>query len=505
MVSELQGRATYATCTLAFGSALPILAPAHRASRGRADRWTNEHCACGGKPLVMSVDQTTIGRTVPIPDLGYHPVHRRILAVAVPAILANLTSVLPAIVDTALVGSTGTRLDLGGIALGTTITGFILWAFSFLRVGTAGFAAQAFGARDESEQRSTFLRAFGLAVIFGFALILLMVPLGMLGFAVFDTGSDALDLAGRYYHIRMFAAPFDLILYVIIGWLLGRQRIRDMVALQILLNLLNIALCYLFVALMGRGVDGAAAATAIAIGITCGVGLMMVRTQFRGLAPRSAESRLIESEKLLGLMAVNRDIFLRTFVLMAFLAYLVRVGAQMGDVVLAANHILFGLVALIAQGLDGFAQATESLTGQAVGARDRHRLSRVVWAGSFWGLLCAFLIGVALYKWGTLLLPYFSHDVDVLKVARDHFLWVAAAPLVAIWCFQLDGIYFGATRGTEIRNGMVIAAVFGLAASLVLPPFLGNYGIWIALYVFYVMRALPLVFWYRRIPRALGR
>ena len=119
------------------------------------------------------------------------------------------------------------------------------------------------------------------------------------------------------------------------------------------------------------------------------------------------------------------------------------------DVVLAANHILFGLVALIAQGLDGFAQATESLTGQAIGARDRQRLSRVVWAGSFWGLLCAFLIGVALYKWGMLLLPYFSHDVDVLKVARDHFQWVAAAPLVAIWCFQLDGIYFGATRGTE--------------------------------------------------------
>jgi multidrug resistance protein, MATE family len=453
----------------------------------------------------MSVDQTTIGRTVPILELGHQPVHRRILAVAVPAILANLTSVLPAIVDTALVGSTGTKLDLGGIALGATITGFILWAFSFLRIGTAGFTTQAFRARDEGEQRSTFLRSFGLAIIFGFALILLMVPLGMLGFAVFDTGSDALDIAGRYYHIRMFAAPFDLILYVIIGWLLGRQRVRDMVAIQVFLNLLNIALCYLFVVLMGRGVDGAASATAIAIGTTCGVGLMIVRTQFRGLAPRSAESRLIESEKLIGLMAVNRDIFLRTFVLMAFLAFLVRVGAQMGDVILAANHILFGLVALVAQGLDGFAQATESLTAQAIGARDRHRLSRVVWAGSFWGLLCAFLIGVALYKWGLHLLPYFSHDVDVLKVARDHFLWVAAAPLIAIWCFQLDGIYFGATRGTEIRNGMIIAAVFGLAASLVLPPFLGNNGLWAALYVFYMMRALLLVVWYRRIPRALAR
>jgi MATE family multidrug resistance protein len=453
----------------------------------------------------MSVEQPAIGRGGAISALGRQPVHRRILAVALPAILANLTSVLPAVVDTAWVGTTGTKLDLGGIALGTTITGFILWAFSFLRMGTAGFAAQAFGARDDGEQRSTFLRALALALIFGFALLLLMVPLGMLAFAIFNTGSDTLDIAGRYYHIRMFAAPSDLVLYVVIGWLLGRQRIRDMVAIQIFLNLLNIALCYVFVVLMGKGVDGAASATAVAVAATCAIGLVIVRAQFRTLAPRSAESRLVESERLLGLMAVNRDIFLRTSVLMAFLAYLVWVGAQMGDTILAANHILFGFVSIIAQGLDGFAQATETLTGQAVGARDRRRLSRVVWAGSFWCLLFALAIGAVLYRWGGLLLPYFSNDVDVLESARSNFRWIVGAPLVSIWCFQLDGIYFGATRGAEIRNGMILAAVFGLAASLVLPPFLGSHGIWAALYVFYVMRALPLMFWYRRIPRALAR
>ena len=452
----------------------------------------------------MSVDQSVIGGAAGISDLARQPVHRRVLAVAVPAILANLTSVLPAVVDTAWIGTTGTKLDLGGIALGTTITGFILWAFSFLRIGTAGLAAQAYGARDESEQRSILLRAIGLAAIFGFALILLMVPLGMLGFAIFNRGSDALDIAKRYYHIRMFAAPFDLILYAVIGWLLGRQRIREMVALQVFLNLLNIALCYALVVLMGLGVDGAASATAISVGITCAASLVLVRKQFRIFAPRGAESRLIESEKLLGLMAVNRDIFLRTFVLMAFLAYLVRVGAGMGDTILAANHILFGFISIIAQGLDGFAQATETLTGQAIGARNRRRLSRVVRAGSFWGLVFAILVGIALHQWGPALLPWFTNDPDVLQTARDQFPWIAAAPLVSIWCFQLDGIYFGATRGAEIRNGMAIAAVFGLAASLALPPFWGSHGIWAALYVFYVMRALPLVFWYRRIPRALA-
>lgn len=453
----------------------------------------------------MTISHTTTAGGAPLSDLSRQPVHRRILAIALPAIIANLTSVLPGVVDTALVGRTGTGIDLGGIALGTTITGFILWAFSFLRLGTAGFTAQAYGARDESEQRSSFLRALGLALIFGFALILLMVPLGQFAFTLFDAGTASLDVAGRYYYYRMFAAPFDLILYVVIGWLLGRQRVRDMLALQVLLNLLNVALCYLLVVTQGMGVDGAAIATAISVAIACFAGLALVRRHFRALAPRSAESRLIESEKLLGLMAVNRDIFLRTLVLMAFLAFLVRLGAERGDAVLSANHILFGFISIIAQGLDGFAQSTDALVGQAIGARDRLRLTRVVRAASFWCLVFALAISGALYQWGGWLLPQFTHDVDILQIARDHFLWIAGAPLVAIWCFQLDGIYFGATRGREIRNGMLFAVVVGLAAAFVLPVFFDNHGIWAALYVFYVMRAIPLLLWYPRIPRALAR
>jgi MATE family multidrug resistance protein len=292
---------------------------------------------------------------------------------------------------------------------------------------------------------------------------------------------------------------------VVIGWLLGRQRVLDMLALQVLLNLVNVALCYLLVVHFGKGVDGAAIATAISIGVACFAGLGMVRRQFRGLAPRGAESRLIESEKLLGLMAVNRDIFLRTLVLMAFLAYLVRLGAERGDATLSANHILFGFISIIAQGLDGFAQSTETLVGQAIGARDRVRLSRVVRAASLWCLIFALAIGAALHEWGPTLLPLFTHDVDILKIAGTHFLWIAGTPLVAIWCFQLDGIYFGATRGAEIRNGMLLAVIFGLAAAFTLPLFFENHGIWAALYVFYVMRAIPLILWYRRIPRALAR
>ena len=400
----------------------------------------------------MSFQQSTMAVQSPAPDLTRQPVHRRILGIALPAIVANLTSVLPGIVDTALVGRSGTAIDLGGIALGVTITGFILWAFSFLRMGTAGFAAQAYGARDESEQRSTFLRALGLSIIFGFALILLMVPLSKLFFTLFNTGNASVDVAGRYYYYRMFAAPFDLVLYVIIGWLLGRQRVRDMLLLQVFLNLLNIGLCYALVAHLGWGVDGAAIATSISITASCLFGLDMVRRQFQRLAPRSAESRLIESEKAIGPDGRQSRHLPAHFGVdgVSRLSGAPGRRARRRHALRQPHPVRLCLPDL--PGSRRLRQATDALVGQAVGGRDRMRLSRVVRAGSVWCLVFAAAASAALHQWGPALLPLFTHDVDILKIAETHFFWIAGVPLISIWCFQLDGIYFGATRGRRFAT-----------------------------------------------------
>ncbi len=431
--------------------------------------------------------------------------HGAVLAIAVPAICANFTMVLPGLVDTAFIGRLGIAAALGGVSIGSTLCGFVLWAFSFLRMGTAGFTAQAYGARDNAELRACFLRSLILAILFGTVLLSLMVPLGKLGLLFFAPGPAVADYARRYYHFRLFSAPFDLLLFVVLGWLLGTQRAVLAMALQVLLNLLNVALCWLFVIRLQMNVDGAGLATALSQTVTACLGLIIVfailrRTGFR----EKSETRLFDAAKLIRIMSVNRDIFIRTFALLAVFGYFVRLGAQFGDVTLAANHILFGFLSAIAQGLDGFAQAAETLVGQAIGARDPVRLRAVTRLSSLWAGGLALLMSLVLLLAGPPLLPVFTNEAEVLATATRYFPWIALMPVVAVACYQLDGIYIGATRGRELRNGMLIATIIAIAIEAVLAPLYGNHGLWFALICLFVLRAATLLAWYPRIPRQLA-
>lgn len=449
--------------------------------------------------------------SISAPGISTGRMHRRILAIALPAICANLTMVLPGLVDTAFIGHLGIAAALGGVSIGSTLCGFVLWAFSFLRLGTAGFTAQAYGARDATELRAGFLRSLVLAIGFGLLLLLLMVPLGHLGLLFYGPSAAVADYARRYYHLRLLSAPFDLTLYVVLGWLLGTQRVVTAMALQILLNLLNVALCWLFVIRLGMNVEGAGLATALSQAMTASLGLFAVFAILRrtGFHRRGGEllgkERLFEPAKLIRIMAVNRDIFIRTFALMFVFTYFVRLGAKFGDVTLAANHILFGFLSAIAQGLDGFAQAAETLTGQAIGARDPARLKLATRLAGIWAFGLALLMSVGLLLAGPALLPLFTPAGEVLETAARYFPWIAMAPLFAVACFLLDGIYIGATRGAELRNGMLIAAVLAIGIEMLLAPHFGNHGLWLALMCLFVLRAATLLLWYPRIPRQLEK
>jgi MATE family multidrug resistance protein len=443
--------------------------------------------------------------TTPNPIPTARQMHRLILAIALPAICANLTAVLPGLVDTAFIGRTADAPSIGGVAIGTNLCGFILWAFSFLRMGTAGFTAQAFGAGDVLEQLTVFRRSLLLAGFFGLVLLMLMVPLNHLGLLFYGPSPLVGDYAGRYVTFRLFSAPFDLVLYVVLGWLLGTQRTVIAMALQIFLNLLNVALCALFVLHLQMGVDGAAIATAISQAITACAGIGVALALQRHLPGRRPSlTAVIEPRRLVEVMAVNRDIFIRTFALMFVFTVFVRLGARFGDVTLAANHILFGIVAMIAQGLDGFAQAAETLTGQAIGARDRLGLSRATKLSAYWAGGLAVAMSLLLLAMGPVVLPVFSHSPEVLAVAQKFFPWVAITPVIAVACFQLDGIYIGATRGRDMRNGMLIATLVATVIELIAAPLFGNHGLWFALMSFFLLRAITLAAWYHRIPRLLS-
>lgn len=430
--------------------------------------------------------------------------HHRILSLAVPAVLANFSAVLPSLVDTALIGQTGDAVALGGIAIGASLAGFLLWAFAFLRLGTAGFTAQAFGAQDGNEIKATLGRALALAWVFGFVLLLIMVPLAIVAIPLFGAGDQVSDLAARYFHYRLFGAPFELTNYVVLGWLLGLQRAGTALGVQIVLNGCNVVLSYILIFHFHQGVDGAAIATSVSQVIAAGVGLFFVHRLLRQVPVRPESTTLIDLDKLFELVSVNFDIFLRTLCVMFVMAYFVGLGARMGDTTLAANHVLFALLATIAQTLDGFAQSAETLTGYAVGARDRQNLTRAVTGSLLWGLIVALLLSSLLYFSGPLIVSQFSSDASVLEKATPYLPWLVAAPLVAVWCYILDGVFIGATRGREMRNGMIIAAFGAIVAQYFLIPPFGNHGLWAALLLFFVLRAITLYCWYPRIPRSLA-
>nr|WP_298686063.1 MATE family efflux transporter [uncultured Dongia sp.] len=423
---------------------------------------------------------------------------------AIPAILANFSAVLPNLVDTALVGQTGDAIALGGISVGASLATFVLWAFAFLRLGTAGFTAQAFGAEDGDEIKATLNRALALAWIFGFVVLLVMVPLAFVTVPLFGASEAVSDLAARYFHYRLFSAPFDLTNYVILGWLLGLQRMGRALALQLLLNGLNVILCYLLVFQFHLGVDGAAIATAIAQTVTAVVGLVVARRLLRIVPLSDTAGSLVDLDKLFVLVSVNFDIFLRTLAVMFIMVYFVGLGARMGDATLAANQVLFVLMAMIAQILDGFAQSAETLTGQAIGARDRRQLRGAVWGAFFWAFIIAAALSAVLYQYGAIVVGFFSSDPGVIIQALPYLPWLVATPVVALWCYILDGVFIGATRGREMRNGMVIAALGAIVAQYFLIPAYGNHGLWASLMLFFVLRALTLYLWYPRILRALA-
>ncbi len=430
--------------------------------------------------------------------------HVRILALAIPAILANFSAVLPTLVDTALVGQTGDATALGGISVGAALATLILWAFAFLRLGTAGFTAQAFGAEDGDEIKATLNRALSLAWIFGFVVLLVMVPLAFVAVPLFGSSEAVADLAARYFHYRLFSAPFDFTNYVILGWLIGPQRVGRALALQLLLNGLNVVLCYILVFRLHLGVDGAAIATAIAQTVTAVIGFVVVRRLLRIVPLSDDAGSLIDLDKMFVLISVNFDIFLRTLAIMFIMAYFVGLGARMGDTTVAANQVLFVLLATIAQTFDGFAQSTEALAGQAVGAQDRRQLRHAVWGSLLWALLMALALSALLYRFGPAIIGLFSVDPTVIALASPYLPWLVATPLVAFWCYILDGIFIGATRGREMRNGMIIAGLGAIIAQYFLIPAFGNHGLWASLMLFFILRAATLYLWYPRIPRALA-
>jgi MATE family multidrug resistance protein len=424
--------------------------------------------------------------------------HKAVLSLAVPVMISNVSTPLIGIVDTGVVGQIPDPSYIGSVAIGSLVFTFVFWAFGFLRMGTTGLTAQAYGAADSDEVLAGLGRALLLAAGVGSLLIALQWPIREIAFALLD-GSDAVErLARDYFDIRIWAAPATLANYALLGWFIGLGRTDIGLVLQLILNLSNMALDALFVLGFGWDVSGVALGTVLAEILAAAVGLAVAARHLRALGGRVSRASLLLPAKLKRTLAVNSDIMIRSLALIAVFVWFMADSARQGDVILAANAVLMHFISVAAFFLDGLAFAAETLVGRAIGAAHRAGLVAAVRSTTLWAALTAVFMSLLLAFGGAWFIDVLTVDETARATARSYLLWAAAAPLLGVWAFQLDGIFIGATRSAEMRNAMLLSLAIFLAAWWALRAY-GNDGLWAALYVNYVARIATLYFYYPRL------
>ena len=437
---------------------------------------------------------------VTIDKLSHHKVWR----IAGPMILTNLTVPLLGIVDTAVVGHLDDPYHMGAVALGAAIFGIVFWGFGFLRMGTTGITAQVFGEQNNEELRASLVRA--LIVASGLAVILLVLqwPIGWLAFQIVQ-GSELVEHHGRlYFDIRIWSAPATFANYALLGWFLGMQNARAPLIILTAVNFFNILLDLFFVMAMGYGADGVALASLFAEYLGLGMALWLAKRELRHYPAQLSKATLIDKSKIRKLLSVNRDIFIRNLCLMFTLAFFAAQGARFGDVVLAANAILFNMHTLMAYGLDGFAHAAEALVGKAIGAKQRNDFFNAVRVCTLWAFLVSLVFSCIYLLLGDLIIGLMTDIATVQSTARDYLPWVVLLPIISVWSFLLDGIYVGATRAAEMRNTMIFSTFFIFLPVWYLLLPLNNHGLWLAFALFIGARAVSMIVLFPRISRSSG-
>jgi MATE family multidrug resistance protein len=431
--------------------------------------------------------------------------HRRVWLIAGPIIISNISVPMLGAVDTAVMGHLPDPKYLGGVAIGAMVFTFIYWGFGFLRMGTGGLTAQAFGAKDADEVRACLARAAVIGIPVALILIALQLPIATVAFSILEASPDVEALAQEYFFVRIWGAPATLMNFALLGWFIGCQNTKAALWHQLSLNGVNIVLDLVFVLGFGWGVAGVAAATAIADGVAVVIGLFLALPILRKLGGEFVRAKILEASKIKRTIALNVDIFIRTICLVSAFAYFTAQGAAFGNVVLAANAVLLNFQTFMAHALDGLAHAAEALGGEAIGAKDRKAFRDAVRVSVFWGMVVAVGFSLLYLIAGPFIIDALTGIESVRETSREYLVWSVAMPLIAVSPFLLDGIFLGGTRGATMRNAMIASLLIYLACCYFLVPLWGNDGLWASLAIFMGARGLTLGVRYPALARSVGR
>lgn len=415
----------------------------------------------------------------------------RILRLAIPNIITNITIPLLAMVDLGLMGHLGSEKYVGAVALGGMIFSFIFWAFGFLRMGTSGFTAQAFGQRNLREAGNILIRAVVTAIGAGFLLIALQWPLGWVAFQLVDGSAQVESLASQYFTIRIYAAPATLFIYAIIGWFIGMQNARLPMILAISVNLLNVLLSLLFIKVFTMGSNGVAWANVISQYGGLLLGIYLLSFYWRKIGKKIVIVDALNRKVFRRFIHVNKDIFIRTLCLIFTLSFFTTQSANTSDTILAVNTLLFQFLYFFSYFVDGFAYAAEALTGKYIGSSDNETLKKVIKRLFIWGVAIAGVFTLVYLLGGNFIFGLLTNNPNIIIAAKPYMFWVVLVPIITFSAFIWDGIYVGATASKAMRNSMlVITLLIFLPAYYLFQPILGNNGLWLATMLFMGARGL---------------
>ncbi|MDY6801356.1 MAG: MATE family efflux transporter [Bacteroidota bacterium] len=419
--------------------------------------------------------------------------NRRILNIAIPNIISNITIPLLGIVDLSLVGHLESKVYIGAIALGSMIFNFIYWGFSFLRMGTSGFTAQSFGKRDIKESFQLLYRALFVGLAGAMALLILQKPIEWLSFLIINGSEEVEYFAREYFYIRIWAAPATIAIYSITGWFIGMQNAKIPMMIAITINILNIVFNVTLIKFFGMKSDGVALGTVLAQYSGLIVASLFILNHKKRLIKYFHFKEIIQIDKLKIFFNVNKDILIRTLSLVFALSFFTAKSAKYGDTLLAVNTLLLQFFTIYAYIVDGFAYAGEALAGKYFGAGDKERLIKVSKLLFYWGLLMSGIFTVAYYFGDSLLLSIFTNNAEVIQSIQPYLVWVYLIPVLTFGAFIWDGIFIGVTASASMRNAMLISAfLIFLPAYFLLHHFFQNHGLWAAFMLFMLARVVTL-------------
>lgn len=425
--------------------------------------------------------------------------NRRILRLAIPSIISNITVPLLGLVDVTIVGHLGSASYIGAIAVGGLLFNILYWNFGFLRMGTSGLTSQAYGRKDADAEVRVLVQAVSVGLFSALAILLLQYPVERLAFYFLDTSAEVEQYAVTYFRVCVWGAPAVLAMYGFKGWFIGMQNSRFPMYIAIAVNIINIVCSLCFVFLLDMKVEGVALGTVVAEWSGLMMALLLWLRHYGYLKSRITLRDSLHFSAMRRFFAVNRDIFFRTVCLIAVTTFFTSTGARQGDVILAVNTLLMQLFTLFSYIMDGFAYAAEALAGRYIGACNLKQLKHAVRNLFGWGVALSLLFTLLYGIGGKDFLGLLTNDRQVIEVAGNYFYWVLAVPLLGFGAFLWDGILIGATATRQMLWAMGVASGAFFTIYYTLSGASDNHVLWLAFLVYLLLRGVMMTVWGRQI------